>query len=72
MERSESEPDSAGCLDEPAKSERCPIHEQRQQVLGGVNRDKTHRMSAREGVKFLGVVIGSVHACIAAEKVAAL
>ena len=36
MERSESEPDSAGCLDEPAKSERCPIHEQRQQVIGGV------------------------------------
>lgn len=36
MERSESEPDSAGSLDEPAKSERCPIHEQRQQVVGDV------------------------------------
>lgn len=36
-----------------------------------VNRDKTHLTTAREGVKFLGVVIGSVHTRIAAEKVAA-
>ena len=36
MERSVSEPDTAGCLDEPAKSERCPIHEQWQQVIEDV------------------------------------
>lgn len=36
MGRSESEPDSAGCLDEPAKRVRCPIHEQQQQVFGDV------------------------------------
>ena len=36
-----------------------------------VNRDKTHLTTSREGVKFLGVVIGSVHTRIAAEKVAA-
>lgn len=36
-----------------------------------VNRDKTHLTHAFSGVKFLGVVIGSVHTRIAAEKVAA-
>ena len=36
MERSESEPDSAGCRGERAKSTRCLVHEQRQQVLGDV------------------------------------
>jgi hypothetical protein len=36
-----------------------------------VNRDMTHLTTAREGVKFLGVVIGSVHTRIAGEKVAA-
>ena len=35
-----------------------------------VNRDKTHLTNACEGVKFLGVVIGSVHTRIAEEKVA--
>jgi group II intron reverse transcriptase/maturase len=35
-----------------------------------VNRDKTHQTHASQGVKFLGVVIGSVHTRIAAEKVA--
>lgn len=36
-----------------------------------VNRDKTHQTHASQGVKFLGVVIGSVHTRIATEKVAA-
>ncbi len=36
-----------------------------------VNHDKTHLTTAREGVKFLGVVIGSVHTRIADEKVSA-
>ena len=36
-----------------------------------VNRDKTHQTHASQGVKFLGVVIGSKHTRIAAEKVAA-
>lgn len=36
-----------------------------------VNGDKTHQTHASQGVKFLGVVIGSVHTRISAEKVAA-
>jgi group II intron reverse transcriptase/maturase len=36
-----------------------------------VNRDKTHRTHASQGVKFLGVVIGSVHTRIDPKKVAA-
>ena len=36
-----------------------------------VDRDKTHLTTSRQGVKFLGVLIGSVHTRIAAEKIAA-
>jgi RNA-directed DNA polymerase len=36
-----------------------------------VNRDQTQQTYASQGVKFLGVLIGSVHTRIAAEKVAA-
>lgn len=36
MARIISEPDSAGCLDEPAKSERWPVHKLRQEMIGGV------------------------------------
>lgn len=36
-----------------------------------VNRDKTHLTQAREGVKFLGVIIGSGHTRIAGDKIAA-
>ncbi len=36
-----------------------------------VNRDKTHRIHASQGVKFLGVEIGLVHTRIQAKKVAA-
>jgi len=37
-----------------------------------VNRDKTHLTTASQGVKFLGVIIGSLHIRIDPEKVAAL
>jgi group II intron reverse transcriptase/maturase len=36
-----------------------------------VNRDKTHQVHAREGVKFLGVVIGLRWTCIQSKKIAA-